>query len=306
MVPKGMSAALVVGIGGGGDIVSAIPVRNYLKRLGIRVLLGGLTWERYVVDPQPGPRKLSEIQNIEPLSETSALASSATVSTKGIRFTASKVSEFLGEKVLLLDPNLGVRGLIRGISAAIKKFNLDMVVGVDGGGDVLISGEEKNIRSPLLDSMMLATLASLDSATLLAVIGCCTDGELTLEEFMRQLARIARFGGLIGAFGLVKEDAEMMERIVPNTSSEVSRLILAAWRGEFGRFKIRGGTREAEVTPFATITFLIDPIVVFREVNPVAKQLVETESLEEANEVLRKAGLFTELDFERSLKGGDL
>jgi len=300
---EGAKSALVVGIGGGGDIVSSIPTRNYLRRLGLKVLLGSLTWERYVVDPEPGPRKLSEILNIEPLSESTALASSETVSAKGIRFTASKVSEALGEKILLIDPSPGVRGIVRGLSRTIEKLGLDLVVGVDGGGDVLVSKRE-NMRSPLLDGMMLAALVSLESPSILAVAGCCTDGELTFEDFKLQLARIFRLGGFLGAFSMTREDAELMGRIVPKTSSEVSRLMLAAWRGETGRFKIRGGRREADVTPFAAITFLVDPTVVFQAINPVARRLVCTESLEEANDILNKAGLITELDFERSLSGG--
>jgi len=307
MLPRNLRSArsaLVVGIGGGGDIVSSIPIRNYLRRQGLRVVLGSTTWERYVVDPEPGARRLDEIMNIERLSETSALASGDTVSKKGVRFTASIVSEQLKERVLLLDPNLGVRGLVDGLLSAAKKLELDAVVGVDGGGDVLSSGSERNVRSLLLDSMMLSAIVGLGMPSLLAVIGCCTDGELTLEEFLLQLSKVAKFGGIQGAEAVMPEDARMMEEIVPKTQSEVSRLILAAWRGESGRFRIRGGSREAEVTPLAKIMFFIDPAVVLERINPVAKKLLKTRSLEEANEAVRMLGLPTELDFERSLVGG--
>jgi len=296
-------SVLVVGMGGGGDVVSSIPVRNYLMRRGFRVVMGAPTWERHVIDPEPGARRLDEILNIEPLSKTSALASRDTVSRSGVRFTASAVSEFLNERILLLDPNFGVRGLIEGMTSAMEKLGLDAVVGVDGGGDVLASGSEKSVRSILLDSMMLAAITSLDSPGVLAVIGCCADGELTLDEFLVQLAKVAQAGGILGIETMTPEDAAMMENVVPKTSSEVSRLILAAYRGEFGRFRIRGETRVAEVTPLTPLIFFIDPAVVRERVNPVAGKLVDTRSLEEANEIVRMSGLPTELDFEKSIAG---
>jgi len=68
------SRALVIGIGGGGDVIGAIPTRSYLEFLGVETVLGGLTWERKVSDPQPGPRGIKELEGVEQLNEYSALA----------------------------------------------------------------------------------------------------------------------------------------------------------------------------------------------------------------------------------------
>ena len=54
---KESSYALVLGIGGGGDVVGTLPTSRYLRWLGIRTLVGGLTWERWVNDPEPGPAR---------------------------------------------------------------------------------------------------------------------------------------------------------------------------------------------------------------------------------------------------------
>ena len=48
------SYALVLGIGGGGDVIGTIPTARYLRWLGLRTLVGGLTWERYVDRPGAG------------------------------------------------------------------------------------------------------------------------------------------------------------------------------------------------------------------------------------------------------------
>ena len=54
--------ALVIGVGGGGDVAGALATARFLEFCGLRFTLGGLSWERNVYDPVPGPRKLSETQ----------------------------------------------------------------------------------------------------------------------------------------------------------------------------------------------------------------------------------------------------
>ncbi|MBS7247079.1 MAG: DUF1152 domain-containing protein, partial [Candidatus Freyarchaeota archaeon] len=44
--------ALVLGIGGGGDVLGAFPTGRYLELLGVEVILGGVGWERIVYDPK--------------------------------------------------------------------------------------------------------------------------------------------------------------------------------------------------------------------------------------------------------------
>ena len=295
----GSKKAFVIGIGGGGDVVGAIPTSNYLRRMGVATVLGGLTWERYVNDPEPGPRRMDEIVEVEMLSQTVGLANPATRTKKGVRFTEAAVSEALRERVLLIDPNRGVRGLVSGINAAAEIMGADLFIGIDTGGDVLARGDEKGLRSMLADSMMLASMVGLKIPSVLGVLGCCTDGELTLNEFIERLSLVAEYGGLLGARGLTPEDLELLDRVIPMTKTESSALAVRAARGLRGKIQIRGGYRTAELTPFSAVTFYLDPLVVFERVNGIAKELVNTETIEDADEILRKAGLPSELAFQR-------
>ncbi|HEX6438239.1 MAG TPA: DUF1152 domain-containing protein, partial [Candidatus Binatia bacterium] len=54
------SRSLVIGIGGGGDVAGALATARFLELCGLEFVLGGLSWERRVFDPLPGPRMLSE------------------------------------------------------------------------------------------------------------------------------------------------------------------------------------------------------------------------------------------------------
>ncbi|MCQ4385141.1 MAG: DUF1152 domain-containing protein, partial [Sulfolobales archaeon] len=46
-----MRRALVIGIGGGGDAVSALVIKSYYEKLSYETVLGAVMWERFVVDP---------------------------------------------------------------------------------------------------------------------------------------------------------------------------------------------------------------------------------------------------------------
>lgn len=297
---KESSYAIVLGIGGGGDVVGALPTSRYLRQLGLRTLLGGLTWERYVNDPEPGPRKMEEIVEIKRLSETVGLANPRTRTTKGIRFTESAVAEVLKEETLLVDLNRGVQGVIDGLNETIERLGVDLFVGVDVGGDVLAEGSEEGLKSMLADSMVLASMINLKVPAVLGVLGCCTDGELNFEQFSRQFAKVAGYGGFLGARGLTPDDLKVLDEVIPKTKTESSALAAKAARGLIGEIEIRGGYRKVQLTPMSAMTLYFDPLVVFDRVNGVAKELVLTRSLEEAQGVLERLGVPSELTFERN------
>ena len=54
---------LVIGVGGGGDVVGALAVAESCRQLhGASPVVGGVTWERRPIDPRPGPRSVGEIE----------------------------------------------------------------------------------------------------------------------------------------------------------------------------------------------------------------------------------------------------
>ena len=53
--------ALVLGAGGGGDVVGALALARLCERLGTGFALGGVAWERMPIDPHPGPRPAGQI-----------------------------------------------------------------------------------------------------------------------------------------------------------------------------------------------------------------------------------------------------
>jgi len=105
--------AILIGIGGGGDIVGTIPTARLLGMFNIECVLGGLPWERFVYDPIPGPRIFDEIRNSRPLNDTVWFANKDTVTMTGVRFAETKIAEIYGIEALLIDITEGVEEIGR-------------------------------------------------------------------------------------------------------------------------------------------------------------------------------------------------
>ena len=66
------------------------------------------------------------------------------------------MAAFLGEPVVLVDPNPGPAAIAAGLDAAAAQLDCDLVVLLDVGGDVLAHGHEPGLASPLADAIVLA------------------------------------------------------------------------------------------------------------------------------------------------------
>lgn len=289
-----LERALVYGIGGGGDVVGAIPTARLLEQHGVDTVVGGIAWERPVVDPKPGPRPFGEVEGLETVSETVGLVDGSTATTDGVRFCETYVAEQVDNSVVLLDVTDGVTGLAAGIEQACSELGIDAVVGTDSGGDVLAMGDESNLRSPLADGMSTAALSRVDLDTCIGMFGYGSDGELSTDEVDDSIARLAGAGGLLGAWGLTPRHVSELETILEHVETEASRLPVEAAKGATGTQEIRGGNRDVELFPPSTVTFYVDPDAIV-SLSDIPERLDGTDDVRGADRMLREAGYETEL-----------
>jgi hypothetical protein len=295
--------ALVIGIGGGGDIVGALASALLCERLGVPAVLGGMTWERRPIDPEPGPRSATEITGARPLGTGVMLAGPDTRTAGGAVFAEAHMARLRGESTVLVDPGPGPLVVADGLATAGESLDTDLTVLVDVGGDVLGNGGEPGLASPLCDAVMLAAGVHLQRRghrVVAAVFGPTCDGELTADEVIDRLARLAAAGGLVGVERLTSEVADELERACTAIPTEASAQAVRCSRGELGVVPIRGGRRQVTLAPLGAMTFYFDPTVAAESVAPLAHAILDVESLEEANGVLHRLGIRTELDYERS------
>ncbi len=297
---------LLVGIGGGGDVVGALALAEPLRRLhGALPVVGGMTWERMPIDAHPGPRQVEEIAGaVEPLGPHALLAGPDTrVREGGARFAEARVAELIGEETVLVDPSGGPRAVADALDDAITRLGADLLVLLDVGGDALARGDEAGLASPLCDAVVLAggaQLATRGVSVLGAVFGPACDGELELDEVLARVAEVAAGDGLAGARWLTGPAAALLERAVERVPTEASAQPLRAFRGQVGTTAIRGGRREVEISPLGALTVFFDVAVALDTAARLARAVRCARSLEEANDILDGLGVRTELDLERA------
>jgi hypothetical protein len=297
---------LVLGIGGGGDVVGALATAEACRGHGARPILGGVTWERRPIDPAPGPRAETEIEGARRLAPGVLAATGATrVGDSGVLFAESRMAELLGEETVLVDPNLAPAALADGIAAAAAELDADLIAFVDVGGDALAHGDEPGLASPLCDAVLLAAAARLAEhagatpPVLGGIFGVGCDGELTVAEVLERLAEVAAAGGMAGARGLTAGVAARLAEAVAAIPTEASAQALRCFHGERGQATIRQGRRTVELSPVGALTFYFDVTAAVGSAARLAAAVADARDLDHANELLHALGVRTELDYER-------
>jgi hypothetical protein len=314
---------LVLGIGGGGDVVGALATAEACRIHGAEPVVGGVTWERRPIDPQPGPRSESEIEGGRRLAAGVVAASAGTrVRESGVVFAESRMAGLLDEETVLVDATLGPAQLADGIAAAAASLGVDLIVFIDVGGDALAHGDEPGLASPLCDALLLAAAARLAERALAdapagargasrspaggscppalgGIFGVGCDGELTPPEVFERLAEVGAADGLAGARGLTPAVAARLEEAVKVVPTEASAQAVRCFHGEIGRSAIRQGRRSVELSPAGALTFYFDPIAAVRSAARLAAAVTDARDIEHANAILHDLGVYTELDYER-------
>jgi hypothetical protein len=316
---------LVLGIGGGGDVVGALATAELSRAYGGRPILGGVTWERRPIDPDPGPRAEAEIEGAPRLAPGVLAAGAETrVRASGVVFAEARMAGLLGEETVLVDATLGPAAIAVGLAEAAAELGADLIVFVDVGGDALAHGDEPGLASPLCDALMLAAAAHLAKRSVCptggehqatgggipgggpaaipvlgGIFGVGCDGELTVAEVLERLAEVAAAGGFAGARGLTEGVAERLERAVEAIPTEASAQALRCFRGELGEATIRRGRRTVELSPLGALTFYFDIAKAIWSAARLAASVIDARDLDHANELLHGLGVRSELDYER-------
>jgi hypothetical protein len=298
-IVAGAERVLVVGIGGGGDVVGALAAAGAIRALGTDTVVGGITWERRPVDPLPGPRRLDEVSGAQPIAERAALAVPETTGPGGFRFCESDMAAFLGEPTVLIDPNGGSAATAEGLDAAARHLGCDLVVLLDVGGDVLAHGDEAGLASPLADAVLLAAALSMATPAIGVVFGAACDGELTPAEVMARVAEVGEAGGLLGDLPLPPGALDRAEAALEHVTTEASAMAVRCARGITGAVPIRGGRRTVQLTPDGGRLIAFDPARAIGSAARCAAAVAQAPDLEDANARLTALGMRTELTYER-------
>ncbi|ABM80920.1 DUF1152 domain-containing protein [Hyperthermus butylicus] len=293
---------LVVSTGGGGDVTSALVLAGALGRTGVAVVTAVGVWERFVRDPEPGPVPLESLVGVERGEHVARLLRGCYAIRSGryVLPSACNALRVVDTTVYAVDMWRGSLGIAMALQELAGLHGCDAALVVDVGGDILASGCEKGLWSPLGDSVGLAGVLESGLPAVLAIHGLGADGELSEEELLEKMALVARQKGYRWIRGLDGEDVELLEKLITVVYTEASRMPLLAVKGHYGRLSIRRGTRMVRISLVQAATFFLDAVVAAEYT--LAKLVRGTTSLEEARRRLNMAGVYTELDLEEDLR----
>ena len=281
--------------GGGGDALAALIIGRSLSPDSERgQVVASFSWDRYVIDPTPGPRRAADFADLGQISEhvweVTPDSRLRTGGTSGLAILARHTKD----RFFLLDPSDGVRGLHTQITELAACLSASQVVLVDVGGDIAARGDEPGLASPLADSLALAAVAGLPGNAEVVVAGPGLDGELTENHVRAQMASInARHHRVDAA------DAKSYRDALDHHPSEATALLSAAALGIEGRAEIRDSAALVRLSA-ASADLLVADCKALATINHVARRLATTQSFEEAERVTREICGRTELDHERA------
>lgn len=130
------------------------------------------------------------------------------------------------------------------LNTIIVEHQIDVIVGVDGGVDSLMTGNEEDPGTVLEDFNTLAALSKIDLPKYMVNIGFGTETEENLNHYraLENIAKIIKNNGMIGTFFLNQNDRSFKyyKAICENTwadgrrKSHVQTKIISAVEGNFG------------------------------------------------------------------------
>ena len=255
---------LIAGAGGGFDVYAGLPLALALWRSGVRVHLANLSFSELVLLD----RDIFVAENV-------AAVTPETTSTDWY-FPERTLARWLAAhdlpSTVYAFPPLGVERLRDAYRHLIATLDIDAVVLVDGGTDILLRGDESNLGTPVEDLTSVAAVAGLDVAVkLVTCLGFGIDAHdgVNHVEVLENLAALDREGGYLGALSIPSTSREARlyrdavadaQAATPERPSIVQGQIAAATSGAFGdvQFTRRTSGSALFVNPLMAMYFTVD------------------------------------------------
>jgi hypothetical protein len=259
---------LLAGAGGGFDIYAGLPLALALRAAGKEVHLANLSFaDLYGLDLDVWPAP--DVAAIRPGTDA-----------RGDYFPERTLARWL-ELQGLPDTvyafnRTGVQPLRAAYRALVELLGgVDAIVLVDGGTDILMTGDEHGLGTPEED---MASLAAVHGMTeigqrLVVCLGFGVDAHHGVNHslVLENLAALERDGAYLGCVSLPhdsREGALYLDAVAhartetPTHPSIVNGSIAAALRGEFGDVRFTTRTRNSElfVNPLMSLYFSVDAV----------------------------------------------
>lgn len=288
-----MTSALYVAAGGGGDAIAAAIIASRATP-GRQVGIATYAWDRLIIDPLPGPRRTTDFGN---LSERAPCAWEITSETKPIPpagSTLPRLAHELDVRLFLLDPYDGAAGVAKQVKSIARFLDTATLTLVDVGGDLVATGTEPELRSPLADTLALAACAITGLSCQVLVAAPGVDGELSQHQVLDRCRALQSKTHP----ALTASQASPFDRLFDWHPSEATGLWLAAALGHRGRAEVRDAGLPVALTDTTPHLYSIALDALLKS-NAFVDAIMSTRTLTEVEQAIRDVRGSTELDYER-------
>lgn len=255
---------LIAGAGGGFDVYAGLPLALALRYRGADVHLASLSFSQL------------ELADRDAWVAEHVVAVRPDTASPDWYFPERTLARWLAAHELpstvYAFPPLGVQTLRAAYRYLIEHLNIDAVVLVDGGTDILLRGDESDLGTPVEDITSLAAVTALDvPVKLVSSLGFGIDAYdgVNHVQVLENLAALDRDGGYLGALSipgssreaaLYRDAVRDAQAATPDRPSIVQGQIAAATTGAFGDVRFTGRTSGTAlfVNPLMAIYFTVD------------------------------------------------
>lgn len=282
---------LIMAAGGGGDAVAAALLDAVLHGGQDRAVIFTYAWDRLIIDPVPGPRGPDDFTGLQQLTPHVSTVPDHAHPIAPAGSTLPRLAAELPHTFALIDPRYGAEGMARQLEELIAELSPGTIDVLDVGGDILARGDEPTLKSPLGDALTLAACAQVDVDIRLLIAGPGLDGEIPVEDLQ------SRLGPLIHT--LTAEQVEPISAVLEWHPSEATAMLTATARGVRGLCEIRDAGLPVALTDNSPTVHEADLEEALQR-NELARRLLPTTSLEEAERHSREICGYSEIDHERN------
>lgn len=238
---KDAKTILIVGAGGGSDVLCGLPLYYTFLKQGKKAHLANLTHTDF--------KTLNEYADPIMLDPCLAGATSL-IKQPSTNYIEGYISQFFKnvlnqEHVVWMFNRTHVQELKKSFERLIAHLGIDAIVLVDGGVDSIMQGDEDGSGTMFEDTLTLAAVKDIQLPKILACIGFGTEIEEKLSHYraLENMSNIMKQGGFYGSCSLVsymkafqfyKSICEYIWMQPGHKKSHISTRIIPAAEGEFG------------------------------------------------------------------------
>lgn len=233
---------LIVGAGGGQDVLCGLPLYYTFMKQGKKVHLANLTHTDF--------KTVREHSDNVIMLDGALLGATAQIKVPSTNYVEGYLSQFFKvslnqDVVVWMFNRTYVQELKRAFERLVEHLKIDAIVLVDGGIDSIMRGDEDGSGTMFEDTLTLAATKDLPIPRILACIGFGTEVEEKVNHYraLENIANIAKQGGFYGTcslaeymngFKFYKSACEYIWMQNGHKKSHISTRIIPAVEGEFG------------------------------------------------------------------------